>query len=262
MNMILDGKPVAKKIYQDLEEKLKKFEKKPLLVVILVGENPASLAYNKIKEKVAERLGIGFKLYHFPAMALSSEVQKLIQDLNQNKNVSGIVVQLPMPEQIETEKILQELAPGKDVDGFLGRFPAPTAQAILEILKFYQIEIKNKNIVIVGHGRLVGGPLEKILQKQNISVTICDSHTPDLSTKTISADILISATGAPGLITPEMVKPEAIVIDAGTSEAGGKMVGDVSPEVYQKVSTYTPNPGGVGPVTVACLMKNVVEAAK
>ena len=269
MKVILFGKPVATKIYQDLEGKIKDLKRKPFLAVILVGENPASLSYIKIKEEIAERLGIGFKLYHYPAMALPGEVEKLIQDLNQNQNVSGIVVQLPLPEHIKTEKIIQSLSPEKDVDGFKSSFPAPTAQAILEILKFYQIEIKNlpagrqgKNIVIVGHGRLVGGPLEKILQKQNIQATICDLKTPNLGEKTLSADILVSAVGASGLIKPAMVKSETIIIDAGTSEVGGKIVGDVSPEVYQKVSTYTPNPGGVGPVTVACLMKNVVDASK
>lgn len=254
--MVLYGKPVAEKIYQGFKNI------RSSMAVVLVGEDPASLSYTKIKEKIADRLGIEYKLFHLPGIVTQKEVEKLINDLNQNKYVDGIVIQLPLPNDIDTERIISLISPAKDVDGFLGKFPAPTPQAILEILKFYHIEIKNKKIVIVGHGRLVGKPLEKIFLKQNIQAIICDLKTKNLKEKTIKADILISAVGVPGLIKSEMVKKEAIIIDAGTAEAGGKIVGDVSRSVYEKVSTYTPNPGGVGPVTVAVLMKNLVEATK
>jgi methylenetetrahydrofolate dehydrogenase (NADP+) / methenyltetrahydrofolate cyclohydrolase len=263
--MLLYGKPVAEKIYENLQKEIadnSALKSKPMLAVVLVGENPASLTYIKVKEKVAEKLGVGFKLYHLMENALQKDIEKLISDLDQNKYVSGIVVQLPLPKNIETEKIIGLINPDKDVDGFKGKFSAPTAAAILEILSFYRIDIKNKTIVIVGRGRLVGKPLERELQKQNIKPIICDKTTENLKEKTLSADILISAVGVPGLITLEMVKKDTIIIDAGTSEAGGKMVGDVAPEVYQIAETYTPTPGGVGPVTVAELYKNLAKAVK
>lgn len=259
--MILSGQPVAEKIYQEIQADMTKLSVKPMLAIVLVGENPASLSFIKIKQKIADRLGISYKLYQFQEMAPSVEIEKLIDELNQNNFATGIVVQLPLPEKIETEKIINLVSYEKDIDGFRGAFPAPTAQAILDILNFYSINLKEKKIVIVGYGRLVGRPLDQLLKKQNIIATICDSRTVDLKEKTLSADILISATGVPGLIQPDMVRSKTIVIDAGTAEADGKMVGDVAPVVYEKVESYTPTPGGVGPVTVAELFKNLVEAA-
>jgi len=167
-----------------------------------------------------------------------------------------------LPASIDTNKIIENVDEKKDIDGLLGNFVAPTAQAILDILNYYQIDLNQKKIVIVGHGRLVGQPLEKILKNQKINVAICDSKTNNLKEETLQADILISATGVPGLILPEMVRVDTIVIDAGSSEANGKMVGDVSPSVYDKITNFTPNPGGVGPVTVAELFLNLIKATK
>lgn len=263
--MVLFGQPVAAKIYGALREeilKLKKGDILPNLAVILVGEDPASLTYGRIKEKVAQKLGLGYKLFHLPGIVQTKSVEALIAELNRNKYISGIVLQLPLPKDFATEKIIQKIKKEKDMDGFRGGYPPPTAQAILEILKFYGFGLKNKKIVIVGYGRLVGQPLVKLLKKQGLKPIVCDAKTVDLSKKTRRADILISAAGVAGLIKPAMVRKEAVVIDAGTSEAGGKMIGDVAPEVYEKMSAYTPNPGGVGPVTVAMLMRNVVRAAK
>ncbi|AKM82039.1 MAG: FolD bifunctional protein, methylenetetrahydrofolate dehydrogenase (NADP+) / methenyltetrahydrofolate cyclohydrolase [Berkelbacteria bacterium GW2011_GWE1_39_12] len=263
--MILYGKPVAEKIYETMQKEMEGLKDRPFLAIVLVGENPASLAYVKLKEKIAEKLNIGFKLYHLPEFSSQESVEKIISELNENKYVNGIVVQLPLPEGMETEKIIGLINPKKDTDGFayqgIGEFPAPTAQAILDILNFYKIDLEGKKFVIIGHGRLVGQPLERLLLKRHITASICDSKTTNLKEKTLLADILISATGVPGLIQPDMVKPDAIVIDAGTAEVGGKMVGDISPEVYEKVASFTPNPGGVGPVTVAELFKNLVDAS-
>ena len=255
--MILNGKPVAQKIYSSIN-----FEKPPTLAVILVGEDPASLTYIKVKEKILENLGITFKLFHLPGFSRETKILELVEDLNKNKFIDGIVVQLPLPADLNTKKILAAILPHKDIDGFSGEFMPPTIQAILEILNYYKISYENKNIVIVGHGLLVGKPLEEFLIKKGIKPIICDSETSDLKSKTLEADILISGAGATGLIKPEMVKSDATIIDAGTAESNGEMVGDVDPKVYEKVKAYTPVPGGVGPVTVACLMRNLVEAAR
>ena len=263
--MILPGKPVAAKIYQKLQKDIQVFvsgKRKPEIASIIVGQDPASIVYTKIKEKQAQKLGINFKVYHLSGIAPESNLEELISDLNQNKYITGIIVQLPLPKNFNQEKILKTIAPAKDIDGFQGKMPAPTAAAILEILKFYHISLKNNNIVIVGHGRLVGKPLATMLKKQGLKPIICDSTTFDLKEKTLKAEIIVSAAGSPGLIKPEMVSKTAVVIDAGTVEAKGKLIGDVEQAVYEKVSAYTPSPGGVGPVTVACLMRNVVLAAK
>lgn len=260
--MILYGKPVAQKIYEKIKKEISDLNLQPRLAVVLVGENPASLSYVRLKEKIAQSLGVEFKLYHLDQSVAQIEIENLIIKLNGDDLVSGIVLQLPLPENIETEKIINLMSPKKDVDGFLGEYQAPTAQAILDIFDFYKIELQNKEIVVVGHGRLVGQPLKKMLENRHIDVDVCDSKTKDLTEKTLQADILISATGVPNLIKPSMLKSDTIIIDAGTAEANGKMVGDVDESVYEKIETYTPTPGGVGPVTVAELFLNLITAAK
>jgi len=254
--MILYGRKVAESIYQSL-----KTDNRPFLAVVLIGSDPASILYIKVKEKIAKRLGIGFHLYRLEDNISKEELEGLIARLNQDDKISGIIIQLPLPKKFDTEKILKKILPEKDIDGFQRFFPPPTAQAILEILKYYKIDYKGKNIVILGYGRLVGRPLEYLLKKQGLSATICDSSIPNLKEKTLRADILISATGVPGIIKEDMVSKKAVIIDAGTSESKGKIVGDVDSRVYVKVLAYTPVPGGVGPVTVACLMRNLFEAA-
>lgn len=260
--MILDGNKVALKIYQDINQRIKKLDFKPCLAVVLAGENLANTIFIQAKEEIVKKLGFDFKLFHLPRVVSQKKVEELIFELNQNLNIQGIVVQLPLPEGFKTREILSKISPDKDVDGFSGRYPAPTAQAILEILKFYDVDYSNKKIIIVGHGILVGQPLEKMLLEEGVRPIICDLKTRNLSRETQAAEILISAAGVPGMIKENMVALEAIVIDAGTSENLGRIKGDVEREVYKKVAAYTPVPGGVGPVTVACLMKNLVQAAE
>lgn len=263
--MILSGKPVAQAIEQELKERIEGLKQKniqPHLAVILVGDDPASILYVRKKEEKAESLGIGFKLYHFPAMAAESDILNLITDLNQNKNIHGVIVQLPLPDSIDSAKIIAAISAKKDVDGLIDDLKSVTAGAILEMLKYYNIDINNKKIVIIGRGKLVGVPLEKILKSENFNVEVCDSKTANLQEMTLSADIIISGVGKPGLIKSDMVSEKAIVIDAGTAEEGGSTVGDVDQSVYQKVSAYSPVPGGVGPITVIKLLKNVVESAE
>lgn len=255
--MVLYGQPVADKIYENLKKQINQLNQKPGLAVVLVGENPASLLYVGKKQEKAQELGIDFKLYHFPSIVPEKDVLTLINKLNQDKNIHGILVQLPLPQSISTDKVLKEIEPKKDIERV-----SPAALAILEILKYYKIDLKNKKIVLVGRGKLVGAPLEKILCGSGLETQVCDSKTPDLKSQTLSADIIISAVGEPGLITAEMISEKAIMIDAGTAESGGKTIGDVEKSVYEKVSAYSPVPGGVGPVTVATLYKNLIEAAE
>lgn len=260
--MILYGKPVADKIYNDLKKEIISHKLKPFLAVILSGEDPESLSYIKAKEKIAEELGIGFRLYQYPEIAREDEIIKLLNDLNRNQYISGIVVQLPLPIKMSTDKILKKIMPLKDIDGFSKQYLSPAALAIIEILKYYHISLGNKNIVLVGRGKLVGAPLEKLLINMNIKVQVCDRETQNLAEITKKADIIISATGIPNLITNNMTKKDVVLIDAGTAEVGGKITGDVEKSVVNKVFAVSPVPGGVGPVTVACLMKNLVEATK
>jgi len=258
---LLYGKVVAEKIYQEIKAEIKLKKIKPAMAVILVGNLAASLSFIKAKEKISKDLGIGFKLYHFLEIVTEREVLNLITVLNKNSNINGIIVQLPLPENIKTESIIKAIDPGKDIDGLLGEILTPSAAAVLGILKFYEISLKNKKIVLVGHGRLVGQPLNKQLIKIGNAPIICDKNTPDLSQETLKADILISATGVPGLIKPDMVKNSVAIVDAGTAEADGQITGDVDKATYEKVFAVSPVPGGVGPLTVAYLMKNLVNAA-
>ncbi len=260
--MILYGKPVAEKIYTDIKKEIKDKKLKPYMAVILVGETPASTSFIKIKQKIAKKMGIVFRLFSFPEIVREDEIVKLISDLNQNEFVHGIMVQLPLPEKIDTEGVIKKITPEKDIDGLLGLTSSPAASAISEILKYYKIELENKKIILVGRGRLVGEPLKKLLENMDLKPQVCNNKTVNLKNETLKADILISATGKPGLITTDMVKNDAVIIDGGTAEAAGKIAGDVEKSVHEKVYAASPVPGGVGPVTVACLMRNLVKAAK
>jgi methylenetetrahydrofolate dehydrogenase (NADP+)/methenyltetrahydrofolate cyclohydrolase len=273
--MILAAKPVTTKIYTQVAQDIKNLKSKnitPSLAVILVGENPASLSYVKVKDKIAQKYGIDFKLFHFPGFSSDRDVLKMLDSLNKDEKIQGIVVQLPLPEKFDTQKIISQINPQKDIDGLFSKiYPSPAAGAILEILNYYNIdfESKNKKIVVVGLGSLVGKPLVEILNSRAIYPIVCTSTTGNLASETIDADIVVSATGQPGLITAEMVSEKATVIDAGTAvppevrqSSNGKIIGDVDKSIYSKIANYSPVPGGVGPITVACLMRNLIEATK
>lgn len=262
---VLFGKPVAEKIYKSLEKEIQDLlcaDKIPTMAVILIGEDPASVKYIELKKRIAEKLRIDFLTYFLETETPQSELEYLINDLNNDASVDGILIQLPLPGNFDTDKILKMINPQKDIDGFLGKINPPTAQAILEIFKYYKIDLKNKKIILVGHGRLVGRPLEKLLNDEKIKPIICDSKTKDLTTQILQADVLISATGVPVLIKENMIKEGVILIDAGTAESKGKLVGDIDKKAYLKASAFAPSPGGIGPITVAILMRNLVEAAK
>lgn len=272
MTTILDGKSLRDKILSELKTKLEKYDKKPTLVVILVGENPASKIYVNNKKKTAESLGINSIVINYPSDVSESELLNKIEELNTNPEVTAILVQLPLPKHINKFNIINAITPSKDVDGFtpenagklfIGETPYAypcTPKGIIKLLEEYNIEISGKHAVIVGRSNIVGKPLSQMLLDKNATVTICHSHTENLSEITKTADILISAVGGK-IILENMIKNNAVVIDVGIfKDENGKTRGDVDFEAVASQASYiSPVPGGVGPMTIAVLMSNTVE---
>jgi methylenetetrahydrofolate dehydrogenase (NADP+)/methenyltetrahydrofolate cyclohydrolase len=274
---ILDGKTLAQKIQQDLKAKItiasQSTNRVPGLAVLMIGDNPASAVYVRNKEKACEKVGIKSFGSHFPANISQIELEQAILDLNQDEQVDGILVQLPLPENLDAVALLHKITPEKDADGLhpdnLGKLVrgekglrSCTPAGVMEILKEYNIAISGKKAVVIGRSILVGKPLALMLLEENATVTIAHSRTENLADVTREADILIPAVGKPNLITADMVKPSAVVIDVGINRietADGKfcLVGDVAYEEVKQVASYiTPVPGGVGPMTVAMLLQN------
>lgn len=274
MAKIIDGKGIADKIYEELKEEVNSLREKPGLAVVLVGDDPASIVYVRNKEKACKRLGLNYKLLKFPQSVDRDELISNIKTLNKDKEVNGIIVQMPLPEHLDAFDIVSSIDPLKDVDGLhpdnLGRLLSGkpriipcTPLGIIELLKRKNIDIKGKNAVIVGRSNLVGKPLFHLLLSLDATVTVCHSKTSDLKRETSRADILVCAVGVPRLITVDMVKEGAIVIDVGINRVDDKLIGDVDfEEVKHIAGAITPVPGGVGPMTVAMLMKNVITAYK
>jgi len=274
MTTILDGKKLSLKIQEELSLKIAKLDKKPGLAVILVGEDPASELYVGMKEKTARKLGINSIIIKYPQETYEQTVINKIQELNIDENINGILVQIPLPKHISEQNIMQAISPKKDVDGIvpenIGRistgmepyaYPC-TPKGIVKILDEYNIQIAGKHVVIVGRSNIVGKPIALMLLNRNATVTICHSQTKNLSDITKTADILISAVGKNKIIRKEMIKNDAVIIDVGTSKINGKTCGDVDFENVKDVASFiTPVPGGVGPMTIACLMENAFELA-
>ncbi|MDI6822268.1 MAG: bifunctional methylenetetrahydrofolate dehydrogenase/methenyltetrahydrofolate cyclohydrolase FolD [Actinomycetota bacterium] len=274
---IINGKEVASSIYRELSEEIKILKEGgiiPGLAVILVGEDPTSLVYVRQKERACEKLGILSKKYSLSKDVSEEELLKLIDDLNNDPSIHGILVQLPLPDHIDTQKVLNAVDPKKDVDGFhpfnvgnltIGeiRYPPCTPHGVLELLMRTGVEIRGKNAVVVGRSNIVGKPMALMLLHNDATVTICHSKTRDLASHTRRADILVVAVGHPKLVTADMVKEGVVVIDVGINRVDDKLVGDVDYEaVKEKAAAITPVPGGVGPMTIGMLLKNTVEAAK
>lgn len=276
MAKILDGKATANDLLEDVTNKISKLKAKgivPGLAVILVGDNSASQVYVRNKRKKAEKLGINFVLKELPKDSTQEEVLQLVEQFNHDEKINGILVQSPLPKQIDEEKVIRMIDPKKDVDGLhpqnLGLlfgnikqyYPvACTPKGVITLLNKYQINVDGKNVVIVGRSKLVGKPLLALLNNLNATVTLAHSHTHNLEEITKKADILIATVGKIGVITDNMVKPGAVVIDVGINRnSDGKLVGDVADNVKEVASYITPVPGGVGPMTVATLMEQVVE---
>ena len=278
MYKLLDGKSLANKLKEDLKEEigqyLKKGLRKPSLAVILVGENPASKIYVRKKKESCEYVGINSLSYHLPDNTTEEQLLKLIDELNSRDDVDGILVQLPLPEHINTKRIINSINPKKDVDGFhplnVGKLATGIDEGIIPctplgiwiMLKHYSIETFKKNVVIVGTSNIVGKPMGLIfLKNEEATITYCHKNTKDLKEHTKSADILIVAVGKPKLITEDMVNEGVVVVDVGINRLpNGKIVGDVDFEnVKNKAYAITPVPGGVGPLTVVSLLINTVS---
>ena len=275
MAIILDGKMLRDKIFESLKAKLDKMQQKPTLAVILVGENPASQIYVRNKKKTAEKLGINSLSIEYQSDISEEELLNKIKELNSDEKVTAILVQLPLPAHINKNRIIDAILPQKDVDGLtpynLGKlfsgeehyvYPC-TPKGILLLLDEYNIKLEGKNIVVVGRSNLVGKPVAQMLLKRNATVTMCHSHTKNLSEITKTADIIVSAVGKK-VIGEKMLKSECVVIDVGIfRDENGKISGDVDFENVSKTAAYiSPVPGGVGPMTIASLMLNTVELAR
>ncbi len=278
MSQIINGKELAKNIRLKLKEEveeLKKAEINPKLAVIMVGDDKASKVYVKNKSKACEEVGVEFEEYLLPANTKMKELLELIEKLNNDVTVHGILVQSPLPEELDANEAFKTISPKKDVDGFnpinVGKlslnqdcFVSCTPFGIIKMLETYNIPIEGANAVIIGRSNIVGKPLAKCLLNKNATVTVCHSKTKNLKEITSKADILVAAIGKPKFVTVDMVKEGATVIDVGINRMeDGKLVGDTDFEnIKEKVSYITPVPGGVGPMTIAMLMYNVVKAAK
>lgn len=274
---IIDGKKTSTEIKNELKvqvEQLKESDLSVTLCVIQVGTDPASTIYVKNKKKACEYIGIKSLSYELPEDTTQDQLIELINELNDQQNVHGILVQLPLPKHIDEDKIIQTISPNKDVDGFhpqsVGRlsigqkgYVSCTPAGIVQLLKRYNIQMEGKECVIVGRSNIVGKPMAMLMLRENSTVTVCHSRTKNLSDITSRADILIVAIGKPRFITNEYVKDGAVVIDVGMHrDENNKLCGDVDfDDVVNKVSAITPVPGGVGPMTIAMLMNNCVESA-
>ena len=275
---ILDGKKVSAKVREDLKlevDNLKKEGIKPKLAVIMVGNDLASKVYVRNKNKACEEIGIEYEEFLLDEKTTMEELLNVIDNLNKNQNIDGILLQSPIPKHLDINKAFRAILPEKDVDGFhpinagklsIGEkcFVPCTPHGVVKIIEEYNIETEGKNVVIVGRSNIVGKPLIQCMLQKNVTVTVCHSKTRNLEEFTRKADILIVAIGKQKFITENMVKEGVVVIDIGINRnEEGKLVGDVDfDNVSKKASYITPVPGGVGPMTVAMLMENVVEAAK
>jgi methylenetetrahydrofolate dehydrogenase (NADP+)/methenyltetrahydrofolate cyclohydrolase len=278
---ILNGKELSENKMQLLQKEIQDFITKtnhtPSLAVILVGEDKASEIYVNMKAKACKKTGIDSVVCKLDKNITQEKLLAIIDDFNNDKNIDGILVQLPLPEGFNEEQVLEKILPNKDVDGFSAintgalwsdiyknTFLAPaTPLGIINLLKHYNIDMKSKNVVIVGTSNIIGKPLAGLFLKENATITMCNIYTKDLTSHTKNADILCVGIGKPKFITKDMIKENAIVIDIGTTIVDNKLYGDIDFEnVKDKVSHITPVPGGVGPMTICTLLENTLRASK
>lgn len=266
---LISGKPIAKKILDKVSRDAKQLHARgitPTLAVVLVGNDPASLVYVKQKQRIAKLVGIDFLLYHLPKIG-QVELEQLLITLQLDPSVHGIIIQLPLPKDLFVDKCLKFLGPEKDVDGLKRKsnYISPTSKAVIALLDYYKIDYKKQDIAIIGRGVLVGKPLSDLLATKGAKVSIFDTTTKNIANKTQKAKVIIAATGVPKLINKNFVSSGQTVIDVGSARnpKTNRVVGDVNrPQVKKIVSALTPRIGGIGPVTVALLMKNVIIATQ
>ena len=276
--ILIDGKKVSVEVRACLAKEVKELKEKtgrvPGLATVLVGDDPASAVYVRNKNKICRELGFNSFEQKLAADTPEAKLLQLIKELNSNNDIHGILVQLPLPNQIDSEKILQAIDPNKDVDGFhpinVGKLVVGNAlltpctpTGIIKLLDYYEIDISGKHAVILGRSNIVGKPVSMLLLQRNATITICHSRTTNLEEITRSADILVAAIGRANFVTENMVSKGAIVIDVGINRVDGKLTGDINFEPVSKKASYiTPVPGGVGPMTIALLMENTLKAFK
>jgi len=275
---IIDGRKLAKKMEAEVKDSVGELKREhgitPGLATILVGEDPASGMYVRLKHKACDRVGVFAVDHHLPESTTQDEVIELIRELNGREDIHGILVQLPLPKHINEQTVMQNIDPSKDADGFHpcnmgqlligneGLVPC-TPKGIIRALEEYDVPVQGKHAVIVGHSNVVGKPMAAMLLNRNATVSVCHVYTDDLKKFTLDADILIVATGVKHLIKAEMVKEGAVIFDVGITEEGGKVYGDVDFEnVVMKASLITPVPGGVGPMTISILMQHALMSAR
>lgn len=279
MAQIIDGKLVAARLRDEIRVEVKRFKTKPgltpKLTVVLVGDDPASQIYVRNKERGCQDVGMVSEVQRLPASIKQGELIEIVRQLNADRSVHGILVQLPLPAGLDERVVLDEIDPRKDVDGLhplnMGKllkgdesgFIACTPQGIIELILSTGTEIQGKEAVVVGRSNIVGKPVSILLMQRNATVTVCHSRTRDLAEVTRRADILVAAVGSPQIIHGTMIKPGALIIDVGTNRVGEKLVGDVDFQSAQERAEFiTPVPGGVGPMTIALLLRNTLKAAR
>ncbi|MDR2884970.1 MAG: bifunctional methylenetetrahydrofolate dehydrogenase/methenyltetrahydrofolate cyclohydrolase FolD [Deferribacteraceae bacterium] len=277
MAILMDGKAVATKIQAKIADRVKEHKKAfgrvPGIAVILVGEDPASATYVSSKEKLAVEAGFYSKVYRLEANTTESHLLELIDELNGDTKIHGILVQLPLPKHIDTMNVIMAIDPKKDVDGFhpvnigllnigVKGFIPCTPYGVIKLLEEYEIDLVGKHAVVIGRSNIVGKPMATLLLRKNATVTTCHSNTKDLQAICKQADIVIAAIGKPKMITADFIKPGAVVIDVGMNRVDGKLCGDVDFDSVEKVASHiTPVPKGVGPMTITMLMYNTLQAS-
>jgi len=273
---LLEGKPIAERIKEEIKKEIEALGRRPVLASVLVGDNAGAEAYVKSQKKTAEALGIEYQYHKLGGDASEESLGRFIDKLNNDNGVGGIIIQMPLPAQIDYKKISRLISPVKDIEGMhpanIGKIIfgnakilPPTAASVMELLAASGIDLYGKEVVVVGHSEIVGKPLALLLLEKFATVTVCHigtSKAQKLEEHVKSAEILIVAVGRAALIKKDWVKPGAVVIDVGINRVDGKIVGDVEPEAAERASIITPVPGGVGPLTVTLLMRNLVEAVK
>jgi methylenetetrahydrofolate dehydrogenase (NADP+)/methenyltetrahydrofolate cyclohydrolase len=269
---LIKGKPIAERIRAQVAEEVKELGHIGL-VTVLVGDDPASDVYIRLKHKAATAAGIDATDLRLPTETSEEELLAKVEELDANPEVDAILVQLPLPNHIDEARVIRALAPAKDVDGFhpfnagqlyLGRqtlVPA-TPLGVMAMLTEHEIQLDGARAVVIGRSDIVGKPMAHLLMQANATVTICHSHTQDLARHTLDADVLVAAVGVPAMVSPDMVKAGAVVVDVGINRTEAGIVGDVDPGALEIASRMTPVPGGVGPMTIACLLQNAVRCAR
>jgi methylenetetrahydrofolate dehydrogenase (NADP+) / methenyltetrahydrofolate cyclohydrolase len=270
---LMDGKALSERVRADVAREVAELDRSVGLATVLVGDNPASAVYVRRKREACAEAGIESFHHELPQETSEEELLSLVADLNGDSRVTGILVQLPLPDQIDADRVIQALEPIKDVDGFhpvnagflLQGNPTllpATPAGIMELLAEYDVPLQGARAVVVGRSNIVGKPVSLLLLQQHATVTICHSRTRDLGAVTREADVLVAALGRARALTADMVKPGATVIDVGINRIDGRLVGDVAEDVAEVAGLLTPVPGGVGPMTIAALLRNTVKAAR